>query len=591
MLLKVLKEKLSGLLSAVVRYPVTVLFLTASAVLTAVSISSNNELNRYILTGIIGAMSSAACQAVYERYFSGGIKRVVLYLAAILLTVLFFLSIYSLKQQGVEMVLRFAVSIFTLLIAFIWFAVVRGPRDFSESFLAAFKALFESAFFTGVLFLGCVLIIAAIDRLIIPVEEEGFAHTANIIFMVIAPIVFLSLIPVYPGKSTDGQLTPTQEAVLDRRTGCPKFLEVLLSYIIIPLTGIFTVILLVYIILNISGDFWTNNLLEPMLVAYTITVIVVTILVDRLKNTIAVFFIKVFPKVLIPIALFQVVASALLLRETGLTFGRYFVLLYGAFAVFAGVALSIKHKNKTGIIAPVLIVLSLLSMIPPVDAFTVSLTSQIYTLEQTLTKNEMLINDAIVPNGDIADTDKTKIINTVQYLSNMDELDKVDWLPDGFEVYNDTDFTKTFGFSQYEIPMREDRYVSVYYDRSEVLDISGFDVLTEIEIYDRDGWTGEKSFSVGSNSYELSVEYTDDAESLVIADVTGAELGRFDTSEIFSRYASFSSDKSALTSDEAIFLVENDALALKIIVLNAGFTSATDDDDRYAQLLVFVKIK
>ena len=54
-----------------------------------------------------------------------------------------------------------------------------------------------------------------------------------------------------------------------------KFLEGLISYIIIPITAIFTVILLLYVIMNITGDFWKDNLMEPLLVTFSITVIVV----------------------------------------------------------------------------------------------------------------------------------------------------------------------------------------------------------------------------------------------------------------------------------------------------------------------------
>ena len=55
---------------------------------------------------------------------------------------------------------------------------------------------------------------------------------------------------------------------------CPKFFEILISYIIIPLIAVFTIILLVYIIKNIGGEFWSDNLLEPMIVSYSIFVIV-----------------------------------------------------------------------------------------------------------------------------------------------------------------------------------------------------------------------------------------------------------------------------------------------------------------------------
>ncbi len=590
---KALKQKLSGLAASVVRYPAAMAFFLAAAVLTAISISGDYELTRYIFTCVVGALSCAAGQMLFERYFSGMLPRIVTYLGGVIIAALFYLSVYALAEYSPEILTRFAVTLFALFIAFIWLGVIRGPRDFGESFMAGFKALFEAAFFSGVLFLGCILIIAAIDQLITPIDEDAYMHTTNIVFILIAPMIFLSLIPVYPGKSQESTPNEALDSVIDRRTGCPKFLEVLLSYIIIPLTGVFTIILLVYILLNIGGTFWTDNLLEPMLVAYTIVVIIVTLLVLRLENRIAELFIKIFPKVLIPIALFQIVASALLLKQTGMTFGRYYVLLYGAFAVFAGATFSLKRKNKSGIIAPVLIALSLISLIPPVDAFTVSRNSQIATLEQTLEANGMLQDNTVTPNASISEADKTTIISAVRYLSDVEALDEVNWIPDDFEYYNDADFNEMFGFSQYDAPDREYTYVSVYYDNSDIIPIAGYDVCTEISIVgpDREDWGGEKDFTVGNEAYTLFSEQSNGGVSIGVRENAGVVLGQFDMDEVYARYASYSPQKTILTLDEAAFSSENDALEIQIIVLNASFSTLPDDDEQYAQILVFIKIK
>ena len=110
---------------------------------------------------------------------------------------------------------------------------------------------------------------------------------------------FLSLIPVYPGivnQNKDQGITDLQEENINKAAYCPKFLEVLISYILIPLIAVFTIILLIYIIQNIGGAFWKDNLLEPMLVTYSITVILVYILASEIENKFTIFFRKVFPK-------------------------------------------------------------------------------------------------------------------------------------------------------------------------------------------------------------------------------------------------------------------------------------------------------
>ena len=160
---------------------------------------------------------------------------------------------------------------------------------------------------------------------------------------------FLSLIPIFPGvknNSKNQEKMDLQKESIDESAHCPKFLEVLISYILIPLIAVFTLILVIYIIKNIGGEFWTDNLLEPMLVSYAITVILVYILASEIENKFTAFFRKVFPKVLVPIVLFQITSSILSLADTGVTHTRYYVILFGLFAAVSGVLLSFLPVKK-----------------------------------------------------------------------------------------------------------------------------------------------------------------------------------------------------------------------------------------------------
>ena len=117
---------------------------------------------------------------------------------------------------------------------------------------------------------------------------------------------FLSLIPIYPGESNKGsEETKRQTDVVFRAAKCPKFFEILISYIIIPLITVFTIILLVYIIKNIGGEFWSDNLLEPMIVSYSIFVIVVYLLASHSRISLRYYFGKFYLKCLYPLLCFK----------------------------------------------------------------------------------------------------------------------------------------------------------------------------------------------------------------------------------------------------------------------------------------------
>lgn len=564
-------DRLRGLTSAIARYPLTAVFLLAAAVFLALSIQTDHDYAKQLLTCAVGAFLSAALQAAYERFFDRLSARLVLYGCGIILTLGYYLIVRQIPAYSMELSVRTGVALFALFFALLWVPVIRSKVSFNESFMAAFKAFFHAALYAAVLFGGCVLIITAIDTLIVNINYRSYSHVANIVFVLFAPIFFLSLIPVYPGREDDGmdwESKAAREETVSRAAGCPKFLEVLISYIIIPLTAVFTVILVLYIVLNIGGAFWTNNLLEPMLISYAIAVILVYLLSSRLENKIAGLFRLIFPKVLIPIVLFQIASSILSLRDTGMTHTRYFVILFGVFATCAGVVMSVLPVRKSGLIAAMLIVFSAVSVIPPVDAFTVSRRSQESLLKTVLTQNGMLENDAIIPNGALSDADKKKIVMSVEYLDRMGYTDKIAWMPENFTVYED--FYDTFGFNQYDLPQNTNRYVNVALNSKLPVDIAGYDVFAHTGLNDGDASGTVCEIEHLGTAYILKKENAGNADDLVLTDDRDQEIIRFHTADIFARYADYSADKTELSVEDAAFSAENGGATLTVIVQNAN---------------------
>lgn len=591
----VIRARIGGLSRSVVRFPIAFGFLLAAAALTSVAIATDVTLHRWILACAVGAAAGAVSQAVYERFFEGAVWRKLLMSCAIAVALLYYLSIRAVADNNAELLIRPAVTLFALFIAFVWAGVIRSRVGFDESFMAAFKALFQAVFFSGILFLGCAAVIAAIDLLIAPINGDAYLYTASIVFIIVAPMILLSLIPVYPGRAahaSDEGVSDAQRADIEKRTGCPKFLEVLLSYIIIPLITVFTAVLLIYILLNIGGRFWTDNLLEPLLISYTIAGITATLLAARLNNRFAMLFHRVFPKVLIPVALFQVAASVLNMAETGVTYGRYYVILYGVFAVLSGVSLSFLPLRKSGVIALLLVVLSAVSLIPPADAFTVSRVSQIYTLEQTLVRNGMLSGGVVTPDEGIPEADKTKIINAVRYLWETQDLDKVPWLPAGVNGWDGEAFYSVFGFYMYEKPQPPYQYVSVYLDAAVVVPVAGYDYMARITLpYMETTGADGRRFTVDGITYQLTAEDNPGGQTLIVRDDAGREMFRYNTAEIFRRYEAYGPDKSILTLDEAAIEVNSSVADVKIVVVSASFSKDPQITNPYADLLVLIKLK
>ena len=371
-------RSLAGMRASVERYPLTVLFLVAVAVVNGIQIEQSQGEQRLMFSLLLGAMLSVVGQALYERFGSEVRQRYLWMGLSIISALVYYWMAGPIDENYLAISIRTSVALFALFIAFIWIPTIRkDDLAFHRRFLAAFQSFFISLIFSAVLAGGISAVFNAVHYLLFSLDFKLLGHLLNPVYTLFAPLYFLSLMPDDREPSADRSRRPV---------AVPVFLDRLLSYIVIPLLAVYTLILVVYVLLNITGDFWTDNLLEPLLVSYAIIGIIVLILSYNLDNRWAALFRRIFPKVLIPIVVFQTIASILRISQMGITHGRYYVILFGIFAAIVGVVFSFMKVKNHGWIAAALLILAALSIVPPIDAFTVSRNNQIAFLEKNLLK-------------------------------------------------------------------------------------------------------------------------------------------------------------------------------------------------------------
>ncbi len=588
-----LSEKLVGLTAAVTRYPVAAAFLLLATAVNAYTLIADKNYENAWMACIVGAALSVVLQAAHEHFGKKPFARWLLSAAGIIAAGVYYLLIRAEPAYSTENTARTTVLMFALMFAYMLMPAIKSRISFNESFMAVFKALFQSFFYAAVFFIGCSLIIAAFDTLISPVGSDAYLHMANVVFVLLAPVLLLSLIPVYPGRRSPGKGTAPEgflhEEAIARAVYCPKFLEILISYIIIPLAAIFTVILVLYIFLNIGGDFWRNNLLEPLLISYAISIMLILFLAARLSNRVAVLFCKIFPKVLVPVVVFQLIASTFILRDTGVTHARYFVIIFGIFAACAGVLLSIDPLRRSGSAAALLITFSIVAVTPPVDAFTVSRVSQRQRLETVLNQNDMLQNNTLIPAADISEADEEAIASSLEYLYRMNAIGKLAWLPAQFDYY--ADFENAFGFSRYGTPGKTGRYIYVQAPSGLPADIAGYEILTTASVNANVSVNATIcEFDKGGNTYILLETSRGGRAHLILSEKGGEELISFDTDEIFARYSEFDDEPLPLSAQQAIFAVENDRAKLMLFIQHATVNTDSANYNR-ADFYVMMAVK
>lgn len=575
------KQAGRGLTKAVSRYPLTLLFLLAAAIVNAMAIEDSTFLqsnhNKLFAAFIVGAFLATLAQILYEMREGSLGKRLALSGIAVALTAGYLAIIWNASEFGMEIVVRTAAILSAIIMGIIFVPSIKGKVAFHKTFMGAFKGFFISVFFSGVLFVGIALIIGAIDLLLFSVDEKAFMHSANIIFSLFAPTYFLSLMPNY--RTAD-------EELVERTVGCPRFLEILISNILIPLVSVFTVILVVYIGMNVTGEFWSENLTEPMLVSYSIVVIILLILSASLTNRFTTLFKKIFPKVLLPLVVLQLIASTLKIGDMGLTHSRYYVIMYGVFAAVAGLVFSFLKPNKINIIAMVFIAFSLLSTVPPVDAFGVSKRNQIGTLQEVLERNEMLVDGKIVPKSNISDEDKDMIINTAQYIWRMDYAQDVEWLGKGFDYYGN--FERTFGFKWDEFYNDGKEFRVFNRNRLQGIDISGYDALAFLRYYSFDpenNLTEKTDVIYNGKTYQLVWMVDQPREHrLVLKDEAGTELVSLPMDDLKNRFEGMSVElgmQKGLTNEQATFEAQGSGARLKIVVDSYEMVPAEQNSDEW----------
>jgi len=591
------------------RFPLTVILLLAVTITNTfmiMDIFDDEECLMLAISLSIGAILSVVCQLLYEHFFSKRIYRYIFMVAALLLTFLYYLLIRN-TDWDVETGVRAIVIAFILSVLLIWIPSIKSRINFNQSFLAVFKAFFMALFLNGVLYVGVAIILGAINLLLFEINMKAFLHSANIIFVFLSPVSFLLYLPVFPKNrpvkdavaigtnvgavninvENISGIQSDDEEKLNRLISCGKFLETLISYIIIPVTAVFTLILAIYILINITGSFWTDNLLESMLIAYSITVIFVYLLASTINNAWTRRFRLVFPKLLVIVVLFQTISSLMRISQNGITYGRYYVILFGIFSVIAGVIFSIMPKEKNGLIAPVLVILSIISLVPGIGAFQLSKSNQTGRLKAGLVRNNMLSDDGIKANSNISTEDKKIIISSFGYLNRMNYLKDISWLAEYDD--NSQNFKKIFGFDMYpdtEVPFK---YITISRKQDDGIELEGYDYLAVIDIYTR---SDDRTVAVfgQDDKYSLQLVRQEDNLQILSLQEDQVRLAGFDIADIFERYIN-EEDSDIKSTEELTFVAENDKASIKVIVSYISFNAFNFSDDYNGQLYVLLKVK
>jgi hypothetical protein len=370
-------------------------------------------------------------------------------------------------------------------------------------------------------------------------------------------------------------------------------LEILVSYIAIPLVATYTLVLLAYFIKILVTLHWPSGQLGPMVLVYSAAGLLIFILASLLENRFAALYRKIFPKVLIPVVIMQLISVGIRLNAYGVTESRYYVALFGVFSIVVGVLLSLKPISKNSYIALLAAVFAIFSIIPPLDAFTVSRISQITRVEQILQAEGILFEGNLTPKTNASEHTKTETTNILSYLDRRSTLKYINWLPEDFNIYQD--MKSVFGFEPTypNYVGEETRYFYAGLDAQKPVIISGYDIAMTVhsERYMKDEGIKSYHFTLEGIDYELFVERLSNQETKVsIRDASGIELIGTGLYEFVQGLAKTgNAPKEAMPPEKMTLDVSQNGYKLKIIFQNVNITYGAEADAGvdYSALVLF----
>ena len=592
--LKNIRPRIEGMIHSISRFPLTVAFLFAITAMMSIMIEQeSSDLQEWIVAAVIGVLVSGIVQMIVEQFSTSNVVKIGLYLLSVAVAFVTYFIVRNYNLDYFPLIVRLGIITVALFIAFLWIPSIKGPHYFHETFLAGLKAFFLAGLYSIVIGLGANLLLVAIDQLLVNLSYKVNLHVLVINFCLIAPLFFLSFIPVYgvARKNRDEAQVLEMEDARNESLTAPKSLVILLTYIVIPLIAIYTVILVMYFALNIRQRFWMDTMLEPLLMSYALTGLFVYLLVCNIDNQMARVFRKVFPKVMAIVMAFQLFSSFMKMQEVGLTHARYFVLLTVVATMIAGIIFSIYSVEKSGWLAVIILGASVIAVTPPVDGFTIARGYHQRQIEQVLQSNNMLQEGEVVPNADVSKNDRERMTRNVSYLESIGGLDDVSGIDDT-HLYGEN-FNELFGFPRENYvrdntPM-ESEYVSTEIGEGLAFDVSDVDYLVEWYDYSSDRSTNQRrvDFEVDDAEYTMHTRKEDEETFLEILNVADEVIYSTNLMEQYNAVLTQGAKTSnSVSVSDATFEESDDKATVRIVYRNISLYEGEYSAEMYIMVTI-----
>jgi hypothetical protein len=367
---------------------------------------------------------------------------------------------------------------------------------------ALFFRLFVTAIFSGVLYAGLAIALAALRNLFgISVPGKRFADLFVLVAGLFAPWFYLSGVP----EDLDG---------LERNEEYPKGLKIFSQYVLLSLVTVYLLILYAYLLKILIQWSWPKGWVSSLIIGFSATSILSLLLMHPIRERSENAWVRAAGKwlyvVLIPLIVVLFLAVTERIGDYGITENRYIGIALGVW-LSAQVLYFLFSKTKS-IKFPVgsLCLLAFLMSFGPWGMLGVSQRSQVGRLSGLLNKNGILVSGKVQKeHGKVSREDSQEISSIVDYLRAVHGYDAIQfWFADKLKDETTSGSARNLSPSdvlkkmdvEFILPPRgagEMAFMS--FETKDPVNISGFDSLLRQQVLN-----GDRRFDGDGISYVVS---------------------------------------------------------------------------------------
>lgn len=425
-----------------------------------------NAWSKFLTSFAIIAVIAAINFFVAESYFKKKSARIYSYIIGFAIAGIFERFVhYNAFGTSIYRIL-IGYSIVAFLIGL--FKVIKNSGlELSKYCTRAFKNLFGTGVIYGILVVGFILIMTiAISLLTSGKDYEPVMRAQIAIFgLFLVPATLLSI------TNTEGESS--------------KFIEAVISFVLLPLTALATIIIYIYMLKILALRQIPQNSIYRIIAGLFVVAFPVWVMTYeyKQKNKFVEVFSKIMPIAFIPLIGLQVYSIGARIGENGITPVRYMGVMFIIFEIVA-IALSIVNKRKylTNAVLVAAVLMAISTILPVVNMEEISNYNQASRLKNAWREGESFTSLSSEEKATASSAYRYLLIheNSEKYLPKyLDKEELTEKLIEHYSPYGDEGET-------YDEKRTTYKRVNYQYPDDGVITVEGYNRIKKFKVYEYD---------------------------------------------------------------------------------------------------------